>query len=62
VPDYFVTSKKTYTDVGVVNKHIRDMLTRNGLQKSKVKAVALSPLKEPMDEEKMELVCGVLKV
>ena len=33
VPDYFVTSMRTYSDVGLVNKHIRDMLTRNGLQK-----------------------------
>ena len=45
VPDYFVTSKRTYSEVGLVNKHIRDMLTRNGLQKCKVKAVALCPIK-----------------
>jgi len=37
------------------------MLARNGLQKSKVKAVALSPLKEHLDEEKMELVYGRIK-
>ena len=42
VPDYFVTTKKTYTEVGHVNKHIRDMLDRYGLHKCKVKAVALS--------------------
>jgi hypothetical protein len=31
VPDYFVTAKKTYIEVGLVNKHIRDMLYRFGL-------------------------------
>ena len=44
VPDYFVTTKKTYTEVGHVNKHIRrDMLTGFGFGKCEVKAVALSP-------------------
>ena len=50
VPDYFVTSKKTYSEVGLVNKHIRAMLTRFGLQKCKVKAVALCPLKGDLDD------------
>lgn len=61
VPDYFVTRKKTYTEVGVVNKHIRDMLTRYGLRKCKVKAIALSPLKEQPREEELEKVYGRLK-
>ena len=50
VPDYFVTTKKTYTKVGHVNKHIRDMLTGFGFGKCEVKAVALSPLKEQPSE------------
>ena len=33
VLDYFVTTKKTYTEVGHVNKHIRDMLTGFGFGK-----------------------------
>ena len=33
VPDYFVTVWKTYTVIGHVNKYIRDMLNRFGLQK-----------------------------
>ena len=54
VPDYFVKTKKTYTEVGHVNKHIRDMLKRYGLQKCEVKAVALSPLKDlPKDLDKV---------
>ena len=36
IPDYFVTAKKTYTEVGHVNKHIRDMLDRYGLHNCKV--------------------------
>ena len=59
VPDYFVTAKKTYTEVGHVNKHIRDMLDRYGLHKCKVKAVALSPLKEKPSE--LDKVHGRLK-
>ena len=41
VPGYFVTAKKTDTEVGHVNKHIRDMLTGLGFGKCDVKAVAL---------------------
>ena len=37
VPDYFVTAKKTCTDVGHVNKHIRDVVTRFGFGKCGVK-------------------------
>ena len=59
VPDYFVTAKRTYTEVGHVNKHIRDMLDRYGLHKCKVKAVALSPLKEQPSE--LDKVYGRLK-
>ena len=59
VPDYFVTAKKTYTEVGHVNKHIRDMLDRYGLHKCKVKAVALSPLKKKPSE--LDKVYGRLK-
>ena len=50
VTDYFVTTKKTCTEVGHVNKHIRDMLTGFGFGKCEVKAVALSPLKEQPSE------------
>ena len=41
VPDYFVTAKKTYTEVGHVNKHIRDMLNQYiyDLRKCKVKVI-----------------------
>ena len=59
VPDYFVTAKKTYTEVGHVNKHIRDMLDRYSLHKCKVKAVALSPLRE--QPSKLDKVYGRLK-
>ena len=59
VPDYFVTTKKTYTEVGHVNKHIRDMLTGFGFGKFEVKAVALSPLKEQPSE--LDKVYGKLK-
>ena len=59
VPDYFVTAKKTYMEVGHVNKHIRDMLDHYGLHKCKVKAVALSPLKEQLRE--LDEVYGRLK-
>ena len=45
-----MTAKKTYTEVGHVNKHIRYMLDRYGLHKCKVKAVALSLLKEQPSE------------
>jgi hypothetical protein len=61
VPDYFVTSKKTYTEVGLVNKHIRDMLDRSGLQKCNVKAIALSFLKEDLKPEDLDKVYGRLK-
>jgi hypothetical protein len=61
VPDYFVTAKKTYIEVGLVNKHIRDMLYRFGLQKCKVKAIALSPLKEQPKAEDLDGVYGRLK-
>ena len=41
VSDYFVATKKTYTEVGQCNKHIRDMLTsecrKDGAAKSKRK-------------------------
>ena len=50
VPNYFVTTKKTYTEVCHVNKHIRDMLTGFGFGKCEVKAVALSTLKEQPSE------------
>ena len=61
VPDYFVTAKKTYTEVGHVNKHIRDMLTRFGFGKCGVKAVAMSPLKERPKADKLDKVYGRLK-
>ena len=56
VPHYFVTPKKTYTEVGVVSMRIRDLIKYHGLQKCKVKIV--SPLKErvrskPEDLEKV---------
>ena len=59
VPDYFVTARKKYTEVGHVNKHIRDMLTGFGFGKCEVKAVALSPLKEQPSE--LDKVYGRLK-
>ena len=40
-----MTAEKTYTEVGHINKHIRDMLTGFGFGKCEVTAVALSPLK-----------------
>ena len=58
VPDYFATAKKTYTEVGHVNKHIRDMLTRFGFGKCEVKAVALSPLKEQPKADELDKVYG----
>jgi hypothetical protein len=61
VPDYFVTSKKTYIEVGLVNKHIRDMLDRYGLQKCNVKAIALPFLKEDLKPEDLDKVYGRLK-
>lgn len=61
VPDYFVTAQKHYTEVGVVNKHIRDMLTRCGLQKCKVKAISLSSLKKQPLEEELDKVYGRIK-
>ena len=54
-----MTIKKTYTDVGHVNKRIRDMLTGFGFGKCEVKAVALSPLKEQPSE--LDKVYGRLK-
>ena len=30
VPDYFVTARKTYTEVGVVSMRIRTLLKRHG--------------------------------
>ena len=54
-----MTAKKTYMEVGHVNKHIRDMLDHYGLHKCKVKAVALSPLKEQLRE--LDEVYGRLK-
>ena len=61
VPDYFLTAKRTYTEVGHVNKHIRDMLHRYGLQKCKVKAIALSLLKEQPKADELDKVYGRLK-
>jgi hypothetical protein len=52
---YFVIAKKTYTEVGHVNKHIRDILINQyGLRKCKVKAVALSPQTEELTADGLE--------
>ena len=54
VPDYSVSAKNSYTEVGSVNKRIRDMLTHHGLRKCEVKAITLSTLQElPEDLEKV---------
>ena len=60
-----MTAKKTYTEVGHVSKHIRDMLDRCGLHKCKVKAVALSPLKEQpscLEAKVLIDICSELKM
>ena len=59
VPDYFVTARKTYTEVGVVSMRIRTLLKRHGLQKFKVKV--LSPLKEVVKRQDLEKVYGRCK-
>ena len=59
VPDYFVTARKTYTEVGVVSMRIRTLLKRHGLQKCKVKV--LSPLKEVVKPKDLEKVYGRCK-
>ena len=59
VPDYFVTARKTYTEVGVVSMCIRTLLKRHGLQKCKVKV--LSPLKEVVKPQDLEKVYGRCK-
>ena len=56
VPDYFVTPKKTYTEVGEVSMRIRDLIKYHGLEKCKVKIV--SPLKERSKPEDLEKVYG----
>ena len=59
VPDYFVTEKKkSYTEVGSVNKHIRELLTSHGLKKCIVTAVALTSLQNKLDEAKLNEVYG----
>ena len=60
---YFITAKKTYTEVGVViiNKHIRDMLSRHSLRKCKVNTVALSPLKVQQSVTERNKVYGRVK-
>ena len=50
VPDYFLTVKETYTEVGVVSMRIRTLLKRHGLQKCKVKV--LSSLKEGVKDKR----------
>ena len=50
VPDYSVSAKNSYTEVGSVNKRIRDMLTHHGLRKSEVKAITLSTLQELLED------------
>ena len=59
VPDYFVTARKTYTEVVVVSMRIRTLLKRHGLQKCKVKV--LSPLKEVVKPKDLEKVYGRCK-
>ena len=49
VPDYFVTARKTYTEVGLVSMRIRTLLKRHGLQKCKV----LKEVVKPQDLEKV---------
>ena len=59
VPYYFVTARKTCTEVGVVSMRIRTLLKRHGLQKCKVKV--LSPLKEAVKPKDLEKVYGRCK-
>lgn len=59
VPDYYVSAKNSYTEVGSVNKRIRDMLTSYGLRNCVVKAIVLSTLEEPPEE--LEKVYGRIK-
>ena len=54
VPDYFVTVWKTYTVIGHVNKYIRDMLNRFGLQKYKVEVIVWSSLKKELNGEDLD--------
>ena len=58
VPDYFVTEKKSYTEVGLVNKHIRQLLTSHGLKTCIVTAVALSPMQNELNESELDKVYG----
>ena len=59
VPDYFVTARKTYTEVDAVSMRIRTLLKQHGLQKCKVKV--LSPLKEVVKPNNLEKVYGRCK-
>lgn len=65
VPDYFIEQKgaknKAYTEVGVVNKHIRSLLSHSGLQKCEVKAVCLTPIEKSLSEEERSRVYSRLQ-